>query len=293
MNAASRLGCARLLVELLTTSAADKAQTLARNLEDLNTKRQVIERRIQAEAREMAAESDPAATPAYVLAQADWQLGVIGIVAGRLADQLARPVLLVAQGAGRDDAAVWQGSGRSVPGFALHDALRACADHLVSHGGHRAAAGFKIRPDALDAFRECFVRYAAEHFAEELPVPRLVLDAEVPLSAVTTGLVQDLDRLEPYGMENPRPVLLAGGLQITGEPKKMGKGERHLSFQVRQNGASLRAVAFGMADRVEELMSADGQVCLAFTPKINEWQGWRKAELEVADFQAGPRARLE
>jgi single-stranded-DNA-specific exonuclease len=109
---------------------------------------------------------------------------------------------------------------------------------------------------------------------------------------LTTGLLDDLDRLEPYGAANRRPLFLAGGLQIKGEPRKVGAGERHLSFRVSQQGTDLKAIAWGMADRAEELMSAGGACCLAFTPKINEWQGWRSIDLEVADFQAGAQARL-
>lgn len=292
LNAASRLGCARLLIELLTTGQPERADQLARNLEDLNSKRQLIERRILSEARDLIAAYDLNTTPALVLARSDWQLGVIGIVAGRLADLYARPVLLIAQGIDRSQAEVWQGSGRSVPGFPLHEALSACSQYLISHGGHKAAAGFKIHRQAIDAFRASFADYARRYFSGSLPVPRIILDAEVPLSALTPGLVQDLDRLEPYGMDNPRPVLLTGGLQVVGEPRKVGKGERHLSFAVRQQGTTLRAIAFGMAERIEELMSQGGHCCLAYTPKINEWQGNRRPELEVVDFQSGPQARL-
>src|SRR5262249_31966541 len=104
------------------------------------------------------------------------------------------------------------------------------------------------------------------HFPDGPPPPQLVLDAEVPLSALTLGLAQDLDRLEPYGNQNQPPVFLAGGLQVVGEPRRMGKGERHISFQVRQQNTTLRAVAWSMADRVPELMAEGGQCCLAFTP---------------------------
>jgi single-stranded-DNA-specific exonuclease len=120
----------------------------------------------------------------------------------------------------------------------------------------------------------------------------LTQDAEVPLSALTLKLVEAMGHLEPYGAGNPQPLFLAGDLQIAAAPAKIGGGERHLSFRVRQDRTEMRVIAFNMADRVEELMSAEGKCCLAFTPKINEWQGWRKVELEARDFQAGPRARL-
>jgi single-stranded-DNA-specific exonuclease len=109
---------------------------------------------------------------------------------------------------------------------------------------------------------------------------------------LTPGLLADLDRLEPYGSENRPPLFLAGGLEVTGEPRKVGQGERHLSFMVRQNGTQMKAIAFGMADRTAELMSAGGACSLAFTPKINEWNGRRYVDLQVTDLQPGTQTRL-
>jgi single-stranded-DNA-specific exonuclease len=245
-----------------------------------------------AQAREMLSTGGDA--PALVLASADWHAGVLGIVASRLVDRYARPTLLIAlPPANGDGDGSAQGSGRSIPGFPLHEALKACDEHLISHGGHQMAAGFKVRPEGIEGLRAAFTSYAARHFPDGPPAPCLTLDAETPLAALTLGMVQDFDRLEPYGSANARPLLLAGGLQLVGEPRKMGGGERHLNFRVRQGATQLRAVAFGLADRIDELASAGGQCSLAFTPKINEWQGRRTVELEVTDFQPGPQARLD
>jgi single-stranded-DNA-specific exonuclease len=289
LNAAGRLGCARLAVELLTTPSRQRAVDLARYLEEQNSKRQILERRILAHAREMVEAQGPDSTPALVLASPDWHAGLIGIVAGRLAEMYGRPVLLIAL---RDPDGPGQGSGRSVPGFALHEALGACSQDLVSHGGHAAAAGFRIHPHAVDGFRDRFCAHAAKHFAAGPPGPRLVIDAEVPLSALTLGLVEALNQLEPYGAGNAQPLFLAGDLQVVGEPRKVGGGERHLSFRVRQLERELRVIAFGMADRAEELMADGGRCSLVFTPRVNEWQGRRTVELEARDFQPGPQARL-
>ncbi len=289
LNAAGRLGCARLAIELLTTASRQRAVDLARYLDDQNKKRRYLEGQIVAQARERVEGDGLDGTPALVLASAEWHPGLIGIVAGRLVELYARPVLMIAL---RTDGEPAQGSGRSVPGFALHEALRACAEGLVSHGGHAAAAGFRIGGSAVDGFRERFCAYAARHFGDSPPAPRLVIDAEVPLSALTTGLVDAVGQLEPYGAGNPQPVFLAGDLQVVGEPRRVGGGERHLSFRVRQQGKDLKAIAFGMGDRAGELMADGGRCSLVFTPRINEWNGWRSVDLEVRDLQAGPRARL-
>lgn len=287
INAAGRLGTARLAVELLTTRNQQRADILADYLERQNQERQLIERRILQEARDQAGNYLHA--PAFVLASPEWHPGLLGIVASRLVDQYARPVLMIALREGQPHG---QGSGRSIPGFKLHEALQACTADLVGHGGHATAAGFRILPEAIDGFRENFCSVVTRQFGSEPRQHRLTLDAEIPLSALTPGLMQAMDQLEPYGSGNPAPLLLADRLQIVGEPRKVGGGERHLSFSIRQNGKQMRAIAFGMADRLDELMSQSGQCCLAFVPRWNEYQGRKSVEIEVKDFQAGPEAKL-
>jgi single-stranded-DNA-specific exonuclease len=289
LNAAGRLGSARLVVELLTTTSPVRATEIARYLDQQNQQRQTIERKILSDAKERLEALDLDATPAIVLADAEWHAGVIGIVAGRLAELYARPTLLISL---CKETSIGQGSGRSVAGFALHQALKACGDGLIAHGGHAAAAGFKVHADGVDAFRDRFCAFASEHLKSAPPSSRLTLDAEVPLAAVSGKLVDLMGRLEPYGAGNPRPVLLAGPVQVMGDPKRVGGGERHLRFRVRQEGASFPAIGFSLGDRIEELMSAEGWCSLAFTPTINEWQGIRTVQLEVRDFQPGKQASL-
>lgn len=287
INAAGRLGTAHLAVELLTTSSPERACELANHLEQQNQERQQLERHILHEARELAqAEAD---SPALVLSSANWHPGLLGIVASRLVDQFARPVLMIATNA---DQPHGQGSGRSVPGFALNEALDDCTDTLVSHGGHAAAAGFRVLPEQLAGFKRSFVEVARRRLGQAPRPHRLAIDAEVPLSALTAGLMQSIGQLEPYGQGNPQPLFLADRLQIVGEPRKVGGGERHVSFRVSQGGRDMKAIAFGMADRLPALMSAGGHCCLVFTPRINEYRGMRSVEIEVRDFQSGPEAHL-
>ncbi len=311
LNAAGRLGCARLVVDLLTTTRREQAVDLARFLEEQNGQRQTLERSLLKEARALAERDGRFDEPALVLAGQGWHPGVIGIVAGRLTEAYGRPVVIIAlpaphplplspegrgvRGEGTDTLlrGLAVGSCRSIPGFAMHEALQTCSAVLAGHGGHAMAAGLRLPPENVDAFRERFCSYVAAHFPGGTPAPRLVLDAEAPLSVLTPGLLNDLDKLEPYGAENRPPVLLAGGLEVVGEPRKVGQGERHLSFMVRQNGTRLKAIAFGMADRVDELMSAGGACSLAVTPKINEWNGRRYVDVQVADLQAGAQTRLK
>ncbi|HZU36329.1 MAG TPA: DHHA1 domain-containing protein, partial [Gemmataceae bacterium] len=290
INAAGRLGCARLVIELLTSASVQRVTELARYLDDQNLKRQRIERAIYSEACRAVEEEALEDSPVLVLASPEWHAGVIGIVAGRLVERYGRPVLLIAV---NGDGTIGHGSGRSVPGFALHEALRACGDGLLSHGGHAAAAGFKIPYTLIEAFRERFRDYAARHLTGAPRGRTLTIDAELPLATLTVGLLEAVAKLEPYGAGNPRPIFVAGPVQVVGEPRLVGKGERHVQFRVCQEATTMKAIAFNMAERVHELLSGGGTCCLAFTPSINEWRGWRSVQLEVCDFQPGPQARFD
>jgi single-stranded-DNA-specific exonuclease len=288
INAAGRLGTARLAVELLTTKNEQRAVIIADYLERQNQERQTMERRIVSEAKQQADQYKDA--PAFVLASSEWHPGLLGIVASRLVDQFARPVLMIAV---REGQPLAQGSGRSVPGFKLHEALQDCTANLAGHGGHATAAGFRILPEAIDVFRENFCAVVARIRGPQ-PLPhRLVIDAEVPLSSLTTGLMQSIDQLEPYGAGNPAPLMLADRLKVVGAPKKVGKGERHLSMRLRQNGREMRAIAFGMVDRLDELMSQGGQCSIVFTPRWHEYMDYKSVDIQIKDFQAGPEAKLD
>ncbi|MGF1580358.1 MAG: single-stranded-DNA-specific exonuclease RecJ [Gemmataceae bacterium] len=289
INAAGRLGSAENAVKLMITESPEEAEDLAAQLNDFNANRQHLEKEILTQARMMAERSDNAKRPALVLFYGDWHTGLIGIVAGRLADLYGRPTLMITSH-NRPNLAI--GSGRSVPGLPLHEALEACSSHLIAHGGHAAAAGFRLRSTAIQVFREEFCKVVSEHFSGQVPTPTLTLDAEVPLSALTFNLVQAMGKLEPYGASNPQPLLLTGGLKVAGEPRRVGNGDRHLSFKVRQNGKDMKAIAFGMGERIDELMSEEGDCALAYTPRINEWNGYRSVEIHVKDIQAGAKAKL-
>jgi single-stranded-DNA-specific exonuclease len=287
INAAGRLGMARLAVDLLMATGRERAVDLARHLDSLNEMRQKLERETVARAKELIASQNLGDAPALVLADADWHGGIVGIVAGRLAESYGRPALIITMPSGDSGlhAKLAVGSGRSFGGLALHEALAACTDLLVGHGGHAAAAGFRLEADKVDAFRERFCEVVSRHFPEGPPTPELVLDAEAPLGSLTLRVLDDIDRLEPYGAENRKPLFLLSGLKVDGEPRVVGKSSTHLQFRVRQNGITMKAIGWGMASRLDELMSAGGECSLVVTLKRNEWQGRVSVDLEVMDLQ--------
>jgi len=284
LNAAGRLGQPQLAVELLVTDREDRATELAQYIDQLNASRQTLERSIQLAAgkliKEQQESSDP---PALVLAERGWHAGIIGIVAGRLAEKHHRPVVLVAW----DQLGIKPGVGsaRSVPGFNLHAALAACSHHLVTHGGHAAAAGLKIEEQNIDAFRLEFCEHVAGELQDCATQPELRIDAEVPFSAFTLATVEQIDQLAPFGQGNSRPLLCTTEVTLMEPPRAIGGGNRHLALKLAQHGVAFRAVAFGGGEWLETLSAHQGPLDVAFHPVINEFRGRRNVELQVVDWR--------
>ncbi|HUY32403.1 MAG TPA: single-stranded-DNA-specific exonuclease RecJ [Pirellulales bacterium] len=284
LNAAGRLGQGQLAVELLTTASGERAAALAEYLNELNNSRQSLERSIYLSAHKQAQEQfDVEGDAALVLAQRGWHPGVIGIVAGRLAEKFHRPVVLIAL----DELGVKPGVGsaRSVSGFNLYQALASSGHHLLSHGGHAAAAGLKIEEAKLDDFRDDFREYVAATITSQQKVAELWIDAEVSFGELSLATVGQIERLAPFGQANPRPLLCATGVTLAGPPKRIGGGERHLALKLLQHGVALRAVAFGGGEWADELAAAAGPLAVAFRPIINEFRGRRNVEAQLADWR--------
>jgi single-stranded-DNA-specific exonuclease len=288
INAAGRLGRPTAALELLLTDNEETARRIAGELEELNRERQAIEDRIL---REASATIDawPEAQRnrrGYVLAGESWHEGVIGIVASRLVERYHRPVVLIA-GTERD----WKGSGRSVSSFDLHAALAACSDHLERFGGHRAAAGLSIRPDAIDALAEAFGVYADEHLADEDLRPVTPIDAIVPGSALTLGLCAELRRLAPFGLGNPGINLLVAGCELS-DLATVGDG-KHLRFRVANGGRPAgSAIAFGLGAQLDRFRRV-GRYDLAFRLQENTWNGTTSPQLVVRRVFDTPDRYLE
>jgi single-stranded-DNA-specific exonuclease len=284
LNAAGRLGQAPLAVELLTTECAERAQKLAEFIHGLNEQRQTLERSVYRAANKLAHEMcDPSEAPALVLAGRGWHAGVIGIVAGRLAEQYHRPVVLISLDELGAKPAL--GSGRSVNGFNLHAALAACGQHLVGHGGHEAAAGLTIDEAAIDPFRKDFCAYAERAISLEDRIAELFVDAETPLSALTHQTVRQIEELAPFGCGNERPMLCTSEIRLAEPPRRIGSTGRHLALRLQQHGVALRGVAFGGGDWEQDLIDANGPLAVAFKPVINSFRGRQTVEMHVADWR--------
>jgi single-stranded-DNA-specific exonuclease len=277
INAAGRLGHPRAALELLLTEDEGEARRLAAELERLNRERQAVEERILREAVARVEDWNEAERrrPGYVLADAGWHEGVIGIVASRLVERFHRPVVLIAGGEG-----AWKGSGRSIPAFDLHAALGECAPLLERFGGHRAAAGLSILPDHIAEFAAAFARAAEGALSDEDLQPVLAIDAVLPPGTpLTLELCAELGRLAPFGLGNPEITLLAPGCELAGLAR-VGDG-RHLRFRVRRDGTDAGgAIAFGQGAQLDRLSRA-GRYDVAFRPEENQWNGTVAPQLQV------------
>jgi single-stranded-DNA-specific exonuclease len=268
LNAAGRLQRADCALELLLTEDRERAAQLADELDHLNAERRHVETRIRFEAEAQVAASGPAA--AYVIAGEGWHPGVIGIVAARIAERHHRPAVLIALPSGGDGAAV--GSARSIPAFDLLGGLDATSAELISHGGHRAAAGLQLAPDRLEAFRAAFVAHAASVLTPADLIARERVDALVDGEDIGLELVEELAELAPFGATNPAVSLLLPAATLS-EPTGFGGEGRadHARFSVSSGRARAPAVAFGSGGRLP--VAAGVPVDAAFRLERNEWQG--------------------
>jgi len=277
INAAGRLGRPTAALELLLTDDEETAGRIATELEELNRERQAVEERILREASAVI-DGWPEARrrrKGYVVADESWHEGVIGIVASRLAERYHRPVVLIAG----TDGDLWKGSGRSIPAFDLHAGLAACAEHLERFGGHRAAAGLSIRPEAVDDLSDAFAVYADAQLDDDALHPVTPVDAIVPGSALTLGLCEELRRLAPFGLGNPGVNLLVAGCELT-ELATVGEG-KHLRFRVRDRGRPAgSAIAFGLGPQLDRFRRA-GAYDVAFRLQENTWNGTTSPQLVV------------
>jgi single-stranded-DNA-specific exonuclease len=266
INAAGRLYRADAGVELLLTEDEARGEEIAAELGRANSERRAREREVDT-AAEAARRELPEAlreAPGLVLAGEDWHPGVVGIVASRLVERHHRPVVVVSldgEGGGR-------GSGRSIPGFDLLAALRACSDHLDSFGGHRAAAGLTLRAENLDAFREAFAAHAAAVLGPEELRRTQRIDAMVGGVGLGLDLAEELGRLAPFGMGNPGVRLMVPSARVS-DVRTMGEG-KHARFSLHSGSHRALGVAFGRSSLgVEDEDPVDAAVRL----EVNHWNG--------------------
>ncbi len=292
INAAGRMDVASEVIELFTTRDAARAAELAAKLERLNRERRDTEAAaLTAIETRLATDPELAADRLLVIDGEGWHRGVIGILAARVVERTAKPALVVSVEDG-----VAHGSGRSVDGFQLLNAIESCADLFTRFGGHAFAVGFAMPADALPELRRRLRLYADEHLAAREPEHLLRIHAELPLERISSVLVGWLRKLEPFGHGNPEPVFAARKVRLLTAPRLMK--ERHIRLELASDsvlplprpGASgaLRAVGWNLAARAAELDLVQGSLIdLAYRIRENEHPEFGGLEVEIAGIEAG------
>ncbi|MEO0020561.1 MAG: single-stranded-DNA-specific exonuclease RecJ [candidate division WOR-3 bacterium] len=287
INAAGRVSHAQLALELLLTEDDDTAINLAYQLEEFNRFRQRLEDIIFTEARRLIIDGAKHEQRVLVLARPGWNEGVIGIVASKLAEEFWRPCILISL-----NAEIGKGSGRSISGFNLYEALEKTKDHLISFGGHCYAAGIKINRDLIPLFENAINQYASL-LPESTFQPTLKIDAIANLDEITPELLQHLAQLQPFGLDNPEPVFASTGLEIVGYPQRIGRNKEHLKFKVRSGNTVVSVIAWNRSRDILNLrIGQPGYLDICYTLANGTFNSNNRVQLKLLDLRTAGNNNL-
>lgn len=276
INATGRMGAPERAVRLLISGYEEEAEVLSEEICADNEER----RRVEAEIAE-AAFADIEAKGymkdrVVVVDGENWHHGVIGIVASRVTERCGKPCMIISRG--ETEA---RGSGRSIEGFSLFEAICACGDLLIKFGGHPMAAGITLKPENIEAFRKRINQYAAEHFPQ-MPTQTVTLDCKLNPAALSVSMAQSLTQLEPFGNGNPQPVFGLFNMEISNVTPVGGGG--HLRLTLEKNGAVITAMRFNT--KPEELPYHIGdKIDLAVQLEAREFRGQPSLTVIVRDMK--------
>ena len=282
MNALGRLDDATVAVELLTTDDAIRAGQMAAQMERLNNERRLLTSQIAQTAFDML-ERDPVLLDfnAIVLANPNWHAGIIGIVASRLVEEYHKPTVLLCSPPGEPA----RGSARSTPGADIGAAIAACAELLLQHGGHAGAAGLTLEAANIDRFRRELSRQIDQHSIDAGP-EGLRIDAELPFSELSLSLVEEIERLAPFGNGNPLPTFVSCGLTVV-QDRRIGRDGAHRRLLLQDEQERKQTVVWWRSADVELPSSP---VDIAYTLGVNEYRGERKPQLTLEAIRPAEEA---
>jgi len=283
LNAAGRMGHARLAVELLTSDSSIRSMQIAEYLKEQNSKRQQLQRKIFKQACEMIVEQGGhhPDRKSIVLANESWHTGVIGIVASRIVDKFYRPTIMINTAS---ENGIAQGSARSIPGFCLLSAIEACSEHLNTFGGHEMAAGLTIHTERIERFAADFEIYAKENLNEADVAARLEIDAEASIGQFSTDVVRELQMLGPFGQGNPEPLFVTRAVRLAGPPRRVGTGADHLQLTITNGVAAVRCIGFRMGKLEKKLLDHEF-FDVAYQPQIDTYNGSSNIQFVLTDVQ--------
>jgi single-stranded-DNA-specific exonuclease len=280
INAAGRIKHGNHAVELLTEFNFEQAQQFASEIEQYNSDRKDLDKRITKEAFQQILENQEEERFSTVVFQEDWHKGVIGIVASRLIETYYRPTLVFTKSGDK-----YAASARSVKGFDVYNALDACAEHLEQFGGHMYAAGMTLKAENYKTFKEAFEKQVSSTILPEMRTPEIEVDAEINFSDITPKLVRILKQFEPFGPLNMTPVFMTKDVKDTGYAKTLGADEEHLRLFVKQNNSDgIAAIGFGLGKKID-IAKNQNPFQLAYSLSENEWNGTVSTQLMLKDIK--------
>jgi single-stranded-DNA-specific exonuclease len=282
LNVAGRLEKPDLALELLRTTDAEDARKRATYLHELNQRRQKLEKEGMREAIGLVTDEDLERDRLLCTLGESWDLGVIGLLASKLAEAHWRPAIAVTD-VRRDG--LYVGSARSIPGYDINDGIVACREHLVTYGGHAAAAGFSLEADRYEAFRAELIDHANQHITPEQLQAHLEIDVELAQVDIDMSTVEQLRDLEPFGQGNRTPVFCSRGLEIVALTR-VGKEGEHLKLSLKVNGRPRTAMWFRQGERGREL-GIGQRVDVAFELAEDTFNGTGIVQMLLKDLDAG------
>ncbi|KUJ59786.1 single-stranded-DNA-specific exonuclease RecJ [Flavobacteriaceae bacterium CRH] len=284
INAAGRIKHGNHAVELLTEFNFEQAQQFASEIEQHNSDRKDLDKRITKEAFQQIIENQEEERFSTVVFQEDWHKGVIGIVASRLIETYYRPTLVFTKSGDK-----YAASARSVKGFDVYNALDACAEHLEQFGGHMYAAGMTLKAENYKPFKDAFEKQVSATILPEMRTPEIEVDAEINFTDITPKLVRILKQFEPFGPQNMTPVFMTQNVKDTGYAKTLGAEEEHLRLFVKQNNSEgIAAIGFGLGKKIN-ITKNQNPFQLAYSLSENEWNGTVSTQLMLKDIRTDER----
>ncbi len=276
INAAGRIGWPMQALRLLTTDDPAEAREIADLLNRTNQERRTLERDMAEQAfAEIDAYFDPEKHYGLVVAKEGWHPGVVGIVASRVSRHYNRPAIVM----GIEETGNARGSCRSIDAFDVLEGLRTCAEHLIKFGGHKMAAGAEVAAGSIAAFKTAFNAAAANMLKSTDLAPVLHIDSALSANELDRDFFDHLQRLQPFGQDNPEPIWVLRNAQLAGRPR--GVGQNHLKFSIASEGRTFDAIAFNYS--MEQL--PEGLLDIAFMLKENTWNGNTGLQLQVKDIR--------
>jgi single-stranded-DNA-specific exonuclease len=278
LNVSGRLENAQKSLELLLTEDQDKAFKIAKDLNELNIKRQEMTEKIVTEAKEFIAQKNyDKDRKILLLANKNWPAGVVGIAASRLVEEYSRPVLVM-----EEDGQELKGSARSINSFNVIEALSKCSECFMQFGGHAQAAGFKLKKEHFLLLDEKLLAITEKEIKASDLQPEIFVDGEVMIKNIDRRLTKELQKLEPYGTDNHKPVFIKRGARIE-EVNLVGSEKNHLKLILSEESTAIGGIAFKFGKECK--LKAGDIIDLAFTIEINEWKNRQKIDLHIIDVK--------